>query len=219
MDTELLIWAKGVGLQWATLIMLVGLAMRVAQVLVLGRATDLSEAKNSNVMLSGTKTIFRRFIPVKGMLKQGHFVYISGYIFHIGFFITLLLFIPHIEMIDGALGLNWPGLASSFIDAVTVITMLTLILVLINRIRHPVQRMLSTFEDYLTWALTFLPLLTGYLAYHHLLLPYNTMLAVHILCVEALMICIPFTRLSHMVTLFLARWYNGAIAGRKGVQS
>jgi nitrate reductase gamma subunit len=100
-----------------------------------------------------------------------------------------------------------------------VITLLTLILVLINRLRHPVQRMLSTYEDYLTWTLTFLPLLTGYMAFHHMLLPYNTMLAVHILSVEALMVAIPFTRLSHMVTLFFARWYNGAISGRKGVQS
>ena len=74
-------------------------------------------------------------------------------------------------------------------------------------------------HDYIVWLLTFLPLLTGYLAYHHMFLEYNLMLAVHILSVEALMIAVPFSRLSHMVTLFFARWYNGAIAGRKGVQS
>jgi len=219
MDTALLMWAKGPGLQWATLVMLLGLTMRVVQILLLKRPPDYSEPKNSQLMIAGMKTVFRRFAPPQGMMKKGRFVYISGYVFHIGFLIALLFFIPHIKTFDGALGISWPGLPSSIIDPITVITLLTLLLVLINRLRHPVQRLLSTYEDYLTWALTFLPLLTGYMSFHHMLLPYNTMLAVHILSVEALMVAIPFTRLSHMVTLFFARWYNGAIAGRKGVQS
>lgn len=219
MDTGLLVWAKGTGLELATTIMLLGLAMRVVQILVLGRTNDLSEARHSDVMTYGVKTVFRRFLPPQGMLQKGLFVYITGYVFHIGIFIVLFFFIPHIEMIDGALGVSWPGLYSSFIDAVTVITLITLIAVLLNRVWHPVQRLLSTKEDYITWALTFLPLLTGYLAYHHMLFEYNLMLALHILSVEALMIAIPFSKLSHMVTLFFARWYNGVIAGRKGVQS
>jgi hypothetical protein len=39
----------------------------------------------------------------------------------------------------------------------------------------------STFEDWFTWAVTFLPVLTGWLTVQHLLLPYTTMLALHIL--------------------------------------
>ncbi|MCW9013508.1 MAG: hypothetical protein OQL06_06960 [Gammaproteobacteria bacterium] len=219
MDTALLIWAKSTGLQWATIIMLLGLTMRVIQILLLGRATDLSEARNSDVMSAGIKTIFRRFVPPQGMLQKGLLVYLSGYIFHIGFFIVLLFFVPHIQLIDSTLGISWPGLRSSLIDAITVVTLLALIVLLLHRVWNPVLKLLSTPEDYLTWALTFLPLLTGYMAYHHMLFEYNTMLALHVLSVEALMIAIPFSKLSHMVTLFLARWYNGAIAGRKGVQS
>jgi nitrate reductase gamma subunit len=33
------------------------------------------------------------------------------------------------------------------------------------------------------------------------------------------MVLFPFTKLSHAFTLWLARWYNGAIAGYKGIQS
>jgi len=219
MDTSLLMWAKGTGLEWATIIMLLGLAVRVVQILILGRAEDLSEARNPDVLSSGLKTIGRRFLPPQGMFEKGIFVYVSGYIFHIGIFIILFFFIPHIEMIDGAIGISWPGFYSPFIDAVTVITLLTLVAIIINRRRNPVQRLLSTTEDYLAWLLTFLPLLTGYLAYHHMFLEYNLMLAIHVLSVEALMIAVPFSKLSHMVTLFFARWYNGAIAGRKGVES
>ena len=43
--------------------------------------------------------------------------------------------------------------------------------------------------------------------------------ALHILSVELLMVLFPFTKLSHAFTLWIARWYNGAIAGYKGVQS
>ena len=80
-------------------------------------------------------------------------------------------------------------------------------------------RFLSRFGDYLAWTVTFLPLLTGYMAYHHLLVDYTLMLAIHILTVELLLIVIPFTKLTHMLTLFISRWYNGEWFGRKGVAS
>ena len=37
--------------------------------------------------------------------------------------------------------------------------------------------------------------------------------------VELLMVLFPFTKLSHAFTLFIARWYNGAISGYRGVAS
>ena len=67
--------------------------------------------------------------------------------------------------------------------------------------------------------MTLLPLLTGYLAFHRMLMPYQTMLGLHILSVELLLIVFPFTKLMHSFTVFFARWYNGAAFGRRGVQS
>jgi nitrate reductase gamma subunit len=37
--------------------------------------------------------------------------------------------------------------------------------------------------------------------------------------VELLLVVFPFTKLTHAFTVFIARWYNGAIFGRKGVES
>ena len=88
---------------------------------------------------------------------------------------------------------------------------------LVDRINKPVQRFLSTFEDWFTWAVTFLPVLTGWMAVQHLLLPYTTMLALHILSVEILLIVLPFSKLFHAFTLFGSRWYNGSANARKGV--
>ena len=57
-------------------------------------------------------------------------------------------------------------------------------------------------------SLLFLPLVTGYMAYHRLGLDYTSMLAVHILSVELLMVALPFTNLTHAFTFMFARWYT-----------
>ncbi len=81
---------------------------------------------------------------------------------------------------------------------------------------NPVKRFLSGFQDYLAWLLTLLPLLTGYLAFHHVVADYTLMLALHVLSVELLLVALPFTKLFHTVSVFISRWYNGDIFGRKG---
>jgi len=44
-------------------------------------------------------------------------------------------------------------------------------------------------------------------------------LAYHILSVELLLVLAPFTKLTHMFSFVLARWYQGYLAGRRGVES
>ena len=122
-------------------------------------------------------------------------------------------------MIRDITRLGWPPLPSPLVDALTVASILALFVLLAHRLTNPVKKILTTSGDYLAWGLTLLPLLTGYLAYHHLLLEYTLMLAVHILSVEALLILLPFTKLFHTFSVFISRWYNGDIFGRKGVAS
>jgi nitrate reductase gamma subunit len=91
--------------------------------------------------------------------------------------------------------------------------------ILWRRLTHPVMKLLSTTGDYLAWTLTFLPLLTGYMTFHHLWFNYTGLLATHILTAELLLVFFPFTKLTHTFTLFIARWYNGVISGERGVQA
>ena len=114
------------------------------------------------------------------------------------------------------MGLGWPALPSQLVDGVSLLAIVALLLMLAYRLYHPVKRFLSTFDDYASWALTLAPLLTGYLAFHHLLLPYTLMLALHILSVELLLVFMPFTKLVHTCQLFISRWYNGDACGHKG---
>ena len=217
-ETELLTWARGPGFQIATVIFVLGILLRLAEILMLGRKANLAEAKGS-AMSSGLRTIFTRTIPDASTFRRSAFTITTGYIFHIGLFVVIFLFAPHILVFKDALNISWPALPSTVIDATTVITIIALIALLVHRLKDPVKRYLSNFDDYLVWFVTILPLVTGYIAFHRVGLPAPSLIAIHILSVELLMIVFPFTKLMHAFTLFLARWYNGAISGYRGVQS
>ena len=217
-DTEFLLWVRGPAFNAATFVFCAGIVVRILEILLMGRKKNLAKARGS-AMAGGIGTMFRRFVPDTGTFQRSGFTVIAGYVFHIGLFVVIFLFVPHILVFERALGLSWGGLPSNIIDATNVVTMIALLAVLIHRLIDPVKRMLSEFSDYLVWVLTALPLITGYLAFHRIGASGPAMLAVHILSVELLMVLFPFTKLSHAFTLWLARWYNGAIAGYKGIQS
>jgi nitrate reductase gamma subunit len=208
-ELQFLTWVRGTGLNIAVGIFLLGVLWRLFEIYSLGRKRDLSAPRHASGA-SGFHTIFRRSLPPPGMLKRSPVSYIGGYIFHVGLAIVVFLFAPHILLIKNLTGLSWPSLPSQFIDLMAVVTMAAMVVVLVDRINKPVKRFLSTFEDWFTWAVTFLPL-------QHLLLPYTTMLALHILSVELLLVVLPFTKLFHVFTLFGSRWYNGQANGHKGV--
>ena len=217
MDALLLLtWARGTGLNLALTILALGVIWRLIEVYGLGRKPDLS-APRSVAGASGWHTIVRRSVPPPGMLKTSPITYIGGYIFHIGLLIVVILFAPHIKTIEALLGVAWRALPSQVVDFVTVISTAAMIVVLIDRLLKPAKRYLSTFADWFAWTVTFLPLITGWLAVHHLLLPYTLMLALHVLSVELLLICIPFTKLFHAFATFGSRWFIGAVNGHKGV--
>ena len=217
-EIELLSWARGPGLQWATIIFVAGVVIRLLEILLLGRKANLAEAKGSD-LTSGLKTIVTRTVPDRTTFRRSGVTIVAGYVFHIGMFVAFLFFAPHILFVRDLVGLSWPALPTPVVDAFAVISIIAMLAVLINRLSNRVMRYLTGFEDILTWLVTFLPLLTGYLAFHRIGTTAPTLLAIHLLSVELLLIVFPFTKLMHTFTLFLARWYNGAISGYRGVAS
>ena len=215
-EMQFLTWVRGPGLDLAMSIFLLGVLWRLFEIYSLGRKKDLSESRQV-AGASGMNTVFRRSLPAPGMLKTSPITYVGGYVFHLGLAVVVFLFAPHIKLIQSLLGLSWPGLPSQLVDLMTVVTLAAMLVVLADRINKPVKRYLSRFEDWFTWALTFIPLLSGWMAVHHLLLPYTTMLALHILAVELLLVFLPFTKLFHAFTVFGSRWYSGTVNGHKGV--
>lgn len=215
-DMDLLIWARGDGFQGALAVFVFGMVLRAFEIFSLGRKRDLSLARTDSPG-SGWRTVLSRSLPQPSVFRRAPATHVLGYVFHFGLLISVAFFVPHIQLVRNTLGLSWPGLPTPLVDAVALITLVALLLVLANRLRDPAKRFLSGFEDWFVLALTIMPLLTGYLAFHHQVLPYTLMLALHILSAELLLVFMPFTKLAHFATLFVARWYNGDIAGRKGV--
>jgi nitrate reductase gamma subunit len=217
-ETEFLLWVRGPAFQIATVIFVLGIIVRILEIVILGRKADLAEARGS-ALAGGLRTIITRTWPDSGTFKRSAVTLVAGYVFHIGLFVTILLFAPHILVIDQVFGISWPALPTPVVDATAVITIIALVVVLLHRIKDPVLRFLSRFQDYFVWFLTILPVVTGYVAFHRIGLTPTTLIAIHILSVELLMVAFPFTKLAHAFTLFMARWYNGAIAGYRGVNS
>ena len=215
---ELLIWARGPGFDIALTIFVVGMLLRLLEVLALGKKPDLSAPRGSGPE-GAIRTVISRTLPRKSVFDKEPLRIINGYVLHIGFFIVLFLYAPHVAFFESFRGFGWPALPSGIVDAISAITILSLIAALVFRMNNKVMRFLSTPGDYIAWTVTLLPVLTGYLAYNHLLLPYTLMLALHILTVELLLVVAPFTKLTHMFSFAMARWYQGYQAGRRGVES
>jgi len=216
LSTDLLLWARGPGFMLAATLFLLGLCWRLLEIYSLGPPRDLAPPAQRRG--SGLRTLLLRSMPERSTLRRDPITYLAGYLFHIGFAVTLLLFAPHIQLFHNLFGISWPALPSVVIDAVTVMTILTLLLVALRRWFNPVRRLLSGFDDWLSLLLTLLPLITGYITLHHLFADYAFWLALHILSAELLLVLLPFTKLLHMVTLFFSRWYTGERYAKRGVK-
>lgn len=215
---QLLDWARGPGLSIAGVLFALGIALRLVEVAYLGRKPNLAPARGSAV-LQGLKTMFTRSAPAPGMVKRAPAVHIGGWVFHIGFVVIILFYSSHIRVFDDWFAVPWSRWPSALIADITVVTMAALLVLLVTRVAHPVRRRISNVGDYAAWALTFAPLVTGYLSAHDLTDAPALMKALHILSAELLMVAFPFTKLMHGVTTFAARYYNGAIQGHKGARS
>ena len=215
---DLLMWARGPAFDVALIIFAAGVVLRLVEIIVLGRKTDVAPPKGSPVA-QGFKTIFSRSLPQEGMVKFAPITFIGGYVFHIGFFIAFFFFAPHISLFEDAFGISWPNAGRVIVESATALALLAAVALFYSRMTDPVRRALTTFDDYLVLVLSVLPLITGYLAVNKLIGDPTMMMALHVLSVDALLIAFPFTKLMHAVTFVMARYYNGTIQGRKGAES
>ena len=218
MDQELLLWVRGAGLQIATAVFVLGMSYRMLHLLMLGRKKSLAAARGSE-WAGGLRTMWRRSFVLPELSPRGRFTVVSGYVFHLGFFVTLFFLSQHIALFRAVLGIGWPALPRGVIDIAAVLSLAAMVALLAHRLVDPVKRLLSDFQDYLTWTLSFLPLLTGFMLLREIGFEYVTLLTLHIASVELLLVAAPFTKLAHMFSTFIARWYSGAANGFKGIDA
>jgi nitrate reductase gamma subunit len=218
---DLLGFARGPALKVALAVFCVGVVWRIVGFALLRVRRDLNKPRNSilKFLIAGVVTVGSRSWPHPEFIGRTGAGEALGYSYHIGLFALVLLFTPHILFLGSLLGFTWPGLPSSLITVISVLTLSLFLAVLFRRVTNPVMRMLSNFDDYFSWFITALVIVTGIAATAHIGGPYQTLLAVHILSVDALLIWFPFGKLMHAFYIFPSRAINGALLARKGAVS
>jgi nitrate reductase gamma subunit len=221
---SLLEFARGPALWFSLFVLVAGSAWRVIAMFRLGTKPDLSEPRSTQRFAGALRGIFARMIPGKEFRRGGKLSVFGGYFYHLGLAVIVFGFLPHIAFIQRLTGLAWPPLPEYLVYLAVGITYVALLMVLFERLTHPVLRLLSGFDDYFSWFVVFLPLLTGMAAASGSYAQpapgavplYPLPLAIHLLSVELLFLWLPFGKLAHVFLVFLSRGATGVALARKG---
>ncbi len=209
----LLEFARGPALAVSVAVLLIGLAWRLYRIFRRPARVDLSQPRRDAAWTGGLRAIFAKMLPPRGVRIRGAQM-LNAYGYHIGIALVVFTFAPHIAFISRYLGFGWPALPDPLTYIATAVAIVGLFVALLYRLTDGVLRLLSTFDDYFSWLVTLLPLLTGMA-----LLPAPAApvpLAIHLLSLELLLVWLPFGKLSHAALAFVSRWRTGVDFARKG---
>ncbi len=218
---DLVDFARGPALKAAFVIFFIGIVWRLVNVVLQRHRHNVSEPRRGvgASLAGGLKAVGSRSWPHPEFIKRTVTGEALGYSYHIGLFILILFFAPHIIFFGSFIGARWPALPNSVVTIFAVVTLTLFIAVLFRRLAHPVLRRLSNFDDYFSWFVVALLLVTGLMASAHVGGPYPTILGLHILSFDLLLIWYPFGKLMHAFYIFPTRAVDGYLLTRKGAPS
>ena len=99
----------------------------------------------------------------------------------------------------------------------TIVCLGTIAVAVYRRLRHPVLKLLSNFDDWFSLTVTALPVLTGLLA-GFTAEQNDTLVAIHVLTFNLLLIWFPFGKLMHAFLIFGSRYSTGVAFTHKGAR-
>jgi nitrate reductase gamma subunit len=210
---ELLEFARGPALALSVAVFVLGLAWRLYSVFRRPVRADYSEPRRSDTVRGGLRAVFTKMLPPRNVKVRG-VAMANAYAYHIGLALVAFAFAPHIGFIARHTGVAWPALPDPVTYVATALAIVGLLIALLTRLTDPVLRLLSNFDDYFSWCVTMLPLVTGMA-----LIPIPAQpvwLAIHLLSLELLLLWLPFGKLAHAALVFVSRYRTGADFARKG---
>jgi nitrate reductase gamma subunit len=219
MTMPLLEFARGPAFRIAVLVFSAGLLWRIVHLLLAARKADLSEPRQGGALGGGLATIFTRLVHRPEFRERTRNGTLIAYTMHIGLAIVVFGSAQHVILIDSLAGISWTPLPAVVVHVASGITLAALFAALGRRLTHPVLRLLSNFDDYFSWFVTALPLVTGVLATAHVGLRYETLLALHILSFDVFLVWFPFGKLMHAIIVFGSRYTTGATFTRRGARA
>lgn len=200
-------------LAWAAFaVFLAGSAWRIGSMISVARKKEMSAVAYMNAGYS-FRSIFRWLTPF-GTLgwKENPAMTAATFLFHISL-LLLVLFTPgHAVMWDYCFGIAVWSLPEALADTLTLIAAGCCLFFLYRRLMIPAVRYVTTFHDWAVLALVMVPIISGFLAKYQVgdgLI----MSLIHVLSGEAVIVAIPFTRLSHALFSPFTRAYMGSEFG------
>jgi nitrate reductase gamma subunit len=130
-------------------------------------------------------------------------------VFHVCLILVPIFLLGHNILLDQSWGVSLYSLPECFADGLTIVVFICVAFFIIRRLFLARVRAISTIYDYIVLLIAVAPFLTGYLAYHQWF-DYHTVIILHILSGELMLITIPFTKLGHMLFFFLYRFLIGS---------
>ncbi|MDE2148940.1 MAG: nitrate reductase [Gammaproteobacteria bacterium] len=215
---DLLQFARGPALKFALIVFCFGVLWRLTAVFLLRHERTLSEPRHPvfRALMGGLLAAGSRSAPHREFIRRTGYSEALGYSYHIGLFVVVLAFGPHIAFLKSLFGVSWPALPNNLVTVIAALTLTLMLAVLLRRLTHRVLRLLSNFDDYFSWFITALVIVTGLMASTHFGAPYEQLLAWHILSFDALLVWFPFGKLMHAFYIFPSRAINGYALARKG---
>jgi nitrate reductase gamma subunit len=204
-------FARGPMLWAAVLILCAGVVYRTVE---LYRLTSRKEKRSLPATVSATLptlTPEERTLDRLARIQQSAFavhpvMFFVSILFHACLFATPLLALGHSLEIYRTWGITPPSLPEPLIDIMTAIVLVCGLFFLMRRLVLPRVQAISGMADYVLLACVMTPFLTGFCAYHQWF-DYTTVITLHLLAGNVLLIALPFTKIGHMVFFFFVRLY------------
>lgn len=149
-------------------------------------------------------------VNLKGTIlgTQPHVALLS-FIFHVCIIITPFFVLAHNILLFESWRFKLYSFSELTTDILTIVFLSCAALFLIRRVFIRTVRAVSGIYDYLLLLITAAPFITGFLAYHQLV-KYETIIIIHILFGELMLIAVGLTKLGHMIFFFFVRLNIGS---------
>jgi nitrate reductase gamma subunit len=200
----------------ATFIFVVGIIYRMIQLFMITRkkekafcpAQPIGEKESPSPSPEEQK--LNRIISFQNsLLGKNPIMAIVSFVFHFCLFVAPIFALGHSLALYESWGISFFSLPDGLIDLLTIIFLLCAFFFLLRRIIIPRVQAISSPYDYILLFITAAPFLTGFFAYHQWF-DYKTVITLHILAGQAMLIAMPFTKLGHMVFFFFIRILLGS---------
>ena len=209
---ELYRWATG-PLVWAAFIVFIGGSLfRLIHLLLLVHRKEKFIYTYMSLKF-GLRSILHWLTPFGTANWRRHpWLTVVTFAFHICLLLTPVFLLAHIVLWDEAWSIRWWALPDGLAVFMTLVVVGGCLFFFIRRRVTPEVAYVTSASDYAILLLTAAPFVTGLIAYFQWF-DVRLFTLLHVLAGEAMLIAVPFTRISHMLFAPLTRAYMGSEFG------